>query len=56
MTRNVPSCNVTLSCVLLTIVAGENRKHSGCLSVGSITHHSKRMRRVILSSVACPAA
>jgi hypothetical protein len=29
--------------------------YSECVSVTSVTQHAKRMRRIILSSVACPA-
>jgi hypothetical protein len=29
--------------------------HSECVSVALVTQHAKRMRRIILSSVACPS-
>jgi hypothetical protein len=29
--------------------------YSVCVSVALVIHHAKRMRRIILSSVACPA-
>jgi hypothetical protein len=52
--------NVTMSRVLTTIVAVEilithSFTHSECVSLVLILLHSKRMRRIILLSVACLA-
>jgi len=49
------TCSVTLRRVRVTIVAVEktiNIGYSGCMSVALFTQHAKRMRRIILSSVA----
>jgi hypothetical protein len=47
---------VTLRDVRLTIVAVESNKYYMlCVSLALVIQHAKRMRRIILSSVACPA-
>jgi hypothetical protein len=56
-TRNV-CINLTFRRVRVTIVAVEKQvsiTYSECVSVALVIQHAKRMRRVILSSVACPA-
>ena len=48
--------NIKLRCVCVTIVnRGKtiSNTHSGSVSVGLVIQHTKRMRRIILSSVAC---
>jgi hypothetical protein len=50
--------NVTLKRVRVTIVVVEMQKSipsSECVSVALVIQHAKRMRRIILSSVACLA-
>jgi hypothetical protein len=49
--------NVTLRRVRVTIVAVEKQNvlHYECASVALVIQHAKRMRRIILSSVACLA-
>jgi fluoride ion exporter CrcB/FEX len=34
---------------------GNNYAYYGCVSVAIVIQHAKRMRRIILSSMACPA-
>jgi len=48
--------NVILRRVRVTIVAVEKLSvlHVECVSVGLVMQHAMRMRRIILSSVACP--
>jgi hypothetical protein len=46
---------VTLRCIRLTIVVVEKQKsitYSECVPISLIIQHAKRMRRVLLSSVA----
>jgi hypothetical protein len=50
--------DVTLRRVRITIVAVEKTisiEYFECVSVALVTQHAKRMRRIILSSVACLA-
>jgi hypothetical protein len=48
--------NVTLRRIRLTIVAVEKQKlYIFCVCVALLIQHAMRMRRIILSSVACPA-
>jgi hypothetical protein len=48
-------CNVTVRRVRVTIVAVEKEciTYSECLSAAVFIQHAMRMRRIILSSVAC---
>jgi hypothetical protein len=50
-------CNVTLRRVPITIVAMEKKtlSYSECVSVSVVIQNSKRMRHILLSSVACLA-
>jgi hypothetical protein len=49
--------NVTLRRVLVTVVTVEKKYvvHTLCVYVALVIQHAKRVRRIILSSVACPA-